>query len=98
MVDATTPKAEIAERVAVEADVLAGGLIVFVDQGKLSRLEYWTVEGEPPSRVPSAGRDPLRTPPLWGPKAYSVEKVSSTWPVQCLRGCTLTCASVSSFN
>ena len=51
-VDATTPQAEIAERVAVEADAPDGGLIVFVDEGRLSGLEYWTTTGETPAGFP----------------------------------------------
>ncbi|WAL66476.1 hypothetical protein ORV05_01235 [Amycolatopsis cynarae] len=34
----------------IEADVLegqGGGLMLFVDEGRLSCLEYWTVDGTP---------------------------------------------------
>ncbi|WP_370968541.1 hypothetical protein [Amycolatopsis sp. cg9] len=53
VVDDATPTAEITERAAVEADVPDGGLIVFVDEGRLSCLEYWTVEDEPPAAFPA---------------------------------------------
>ena len=52
-VDADAPTFEVAERVAVEADVPGGGLIVFVDEGRLSALEYWTVEDETPAAFPA---------------------------------------------
>lgn len=50
------PPAPIKTSVAVEADVPGGGLIVFVDDGRLSCLEYWTVEDEPPAGFPPAGQ------------------------------------------
>ncbi|WP_439383544.1 hypothetical protein [Amycolatopsis lexingtonensis] len=52
VVDNTTPTADITDRVAVEADVPDGGLIVFVDEGRLSGLEYWTTKDEPPTSFP----------------------------------------------
>ncbi|MBE1501054.1 hypothetical protein H4696_008154 [Amycolatopsis lexingtonensis] len=52
VVDDATPAAEITDRVAVEADVPGGGLIVFVDEGRLSGLEYWTTRDEPPTSFP----------------------------------------------
>jgi hypothetical protein len=45
-VDETAPAAGIGDRV-LEADVAGhGGLIVFVDGGRLSGLEYWTVHDD----------------------------------------------------
>ena len=55
VVDDATPTAKITDRVAVEADVLGGGLIVFVDEGRLSGLEYWTTKDEPPAAFPMPG-------------------------------------------
>ncbi len=56
-VDRTLPVAEVADDpVAVEADAPGGGLIVFVDEGRLSCLEYWTVEDEPPAAFPPPER------------------------------------------
>jgi hypothetical protein len=52
-VDATLPAAEVTGRAAVEADVPAGGLIVFVDDGRLSGLEYWTISDETPVAFPA---------------------------------------------
>jgi hypothetical protein len=49
-VDQATPVANVEGRVPIEADVLegqAGGLVLFVDEGRLSCLEYWTVDGTP---------------------------------------------------
>ena len=52
-VDRTLPVVAVADDpVAIEADVPGGGLIVFVDGGRLSCLEYWTVEDEPPAEFP----------------------------------------------
>jgi hypothetical protein len=51
-VAASAPTAAVAGRVAVEADVPDGGLIVFVDEGRLSGLEYWTTADETPSAFP----------------------------------------------
>ncbi|WP_290056936.1 hypothetical protein [Amycolatopsis solani] len=51
-VDETTPRAALEESVAVEADAPDGGLIVFVDEGRLSCLEYWTTTGETPAGFP----------------------------------------------
>jgi hypothetical protein len=56
-VDRTLPLATVAEApVAIEADAPGGGLIVFVEHGRLSCLEYWTVEDEPPAEFPPAGQ------------------------------------------
>ncbi len=52
-VDATLPVAEVTERAAVEVDAPDGGLIVFVDDGRLSGLEYWTTGDEPPVAFPA---------------------------------------------
>lgn len=40
--------AEVESRVAVDVDVADGGLILFVDEGRLSGLEYWSVADETP--------------------------------------------------
>ncbi|MET8853786.1 hypothetical protein [Amycolatopsis sp. NPDC004625] len=55
-VDEATPPAPIENSVAVEADAPGGGLIVFVEAGRLSCLEYWTVEDKPPAGFPPAGQ------------------------------------------
>ena len=52
-VDATLPAAEVTGRAAVEIDVPEGGLIVFVDDGRLSGLEYWTISDETPTAFPA---------------------------------------------
>ena len=52
-VDEAAPPAVLAGRVAVEADVPDGGLIVFADEGRLSGLEYWTTADETPTEFPS---------------------------------------------
>jgi hypothetical protein len=49
-VEDIAPLAEVASQVPVEADVLGGqggGLILFVDEGRLSCLEYWSVDDKP---------------------------------------------------
>ena len=51
-VDETAPVAGIEDSVAVEVDVADGGLIVFVDEGRLSGLEYWSVSDETPAEFP----------------------------------------------
>jgi len=51
-VDDGTPRAEVLDRVPVEAAVPAGGLLLFVDEGRLSCLEYWSTSGEPPAEFP----------------------------------------------
>lgn len=52
-VDRTLPVAAIIDDpVAVEAGAPGGGLIVFAEDGRLSCLEYWTVEDEPPADFP----------------------------------------------
>ncbi|MEV4057415.1 hypothetical protein AB0J55_39955 [Amycolatopsis sp. NPDC049688] len=56
-VDRTLPVAAVADDpVAIEADAPGGGLIVFVDDGRLSCLEYWTTADEPPAEFPPPGR------------------------------------------
>ncbi|MEU4253692.1 hypothetical protein AB0F15_40500 [Amycolatopsis sp. NPDC026612] len=55
-VDETTPRAAVKKSVAVEADVPDGGLILFVDDGRLSCLEYWSTADERPAGFPSAGQ------------------------------------------
>ena len=56
-VDRTLPVAAVADDpVAVEADAPDGGLIVFVEDGRLSCLEYWTTAGESPAGFPPAGQ------------------------------------------
>ncbi|EOD64364.1 hypothetical protein [Amycolatopsis vancoresmycina] len=55
-VDETTPSAPLKNSVAIEADAPGGGLIVFVDDGRLSCLEYWTTADEPPAEFPPAGK------------------------------------------
>jgi hypothetical protein len=53
VVDGTLPVAEVADDpVAFEADGPDGGLIVFVDDGRLSCLEYWTTADETPAEFP----------------------------------------------
>ncbi|HET6710630.1 hypothetical protein [Amycolatopsis sp.] len=47
-----TPRAQVESRVAVEAEVPDGGLIVFVEDGRLSGLEYWTTADDPPAAFP----------------------------------------------
>lgn len=49
-VDQAAPVADVTSRVPVQADVVEGqdgGLLLFVDDGRLSCLEYWTVDGTP---------------------------------------------------
>lgn len=55
-VDEAAPRAALKGSVAVEADVPDGGLIVFVDGGRLSCLEYWTTADETPAEFPPPGR------------------------------------------
>ncbi|MFB9683022.1 hypothetical protein [Amycolatopsis plumensis] len=52
VVNEATPRAPLRKSVAVEADVPGGGLIVFVDGGRLSCLEYWTFEDRPATEFP----------------------------------------------
>jgi hypothetical protein len=52
VVDEATPVAAVEDRMPVEADVPDGGLIVFVDEGRLAALEYWTVSDETPVEFP----------------------------------------------
>jgi len=52
-VDEAVPRAQVTSRMPVEADVPdGGGLIVFVDDGRLSCLEYWFTTDEKPSGFP----------------------------------------------
>ncbi|WP_103337067.1 hypothetical protein [Amycolatopsis sp. CA-126428] len=55
-VDGATPRSPKKESVAVEADVPDGGLIVFVGEGRLSCLEYWTTADETPAEFPPPGQ------------------------------------------
>lgn len=55
-VDETTPRAAVANSVAVDADAPDGGLILFVADGRLSCLEYWSTADERPARFPPPGQ------------------------------------------
>jgi hypothetical protein len=50
------PPAEVVQRVPVQAVVdgagYDGGVLVFVDDGRLSELEYWWVTADPPKEFP----------------------------------------------
>jgi hypothetical protein len=54
--DQSLPKAVVGHRMPVEADVdgagYEGGLILYVDDGRLSGLEYWWVTEEKPGSFP----------------------------------------------
>jgi hypothetical protein len=56
IVDPTLPLAEVTHRAPVEAPVEdggdPGGLILFVDAGRLSGLEYWWTGDEKPREFP----------------------------------------------
>jgi hypothetical protein len=56
VVDASLPKAAVGHRVPVEAAVggagYDGGLILYVDEGRLAALEYWWVTEEAPDGFP----------------------------------------------
>jgi hypothetical protein len=56
VVDRSLPTAIVARRVPVEADVegagYRAGLMLFVDEGRLSALEYWWVTDEKPAEFP----------------------------------------------
>ena len=67
-VDDAAPVAGIDSRVAVEVDVADGGLIVFVDEGRLSGLEYWSAADEPPAEFPPPERIRVVTAPLADPE------------------------------
>jgi hypothetical protein len=58
VVDGALPKAVVNGRVPVEAAVdgagHAGGLMLWVDDGRLSALEYWWVTDDMPDGVPPA--------------------------------------------
>ena len=56
IVDPTLPLAEVTHRAPVEAPVDeggdCGGLLLFVDAGRLSGLEYWWTADEKPREFP----------------------------------------------
>lgn len=56
IVNAEAPRATVVRRTPVEAvvdgDGYDGGLLLFVDDGRLSALEYWWVTEEPPDVMP----------------------------------------------
>jgi hypothetical protein len=58
VVDRSLPEAVVRHRVPVEAAVdgagYVGGLILYVDDGRLSALEYWWVTEEAPDGFPPA--------------------------------------------
>lgn len=58
VVDASLPEAAVGHRVPVQAAVDGaghdGGLILYVDDGRLSALEYWGVTEEQPGGFPPA--------------------------------------------
>jgi hypothetical protein len=58
-VSETAPVAEVEGRVAVDADAPDGGLIVFVDEGRLSWFEYWSIGDRAPAGFPPP--DEIRT-------------------------------------
>ena len=55
-VSAESPSADVVGRTpvqaAVDGDGYAGGLLLFVDDGQLSALEYWWVTDERPDLMP----------------------------------------------
>jgi hypothetical protein len=58
VVDGALPAA-VTSRTPVNAEVdgvTGGGLIVFVDEGRLSRLEYYSAEDSPPEDFPALDR------------------------------------------
>jgi hypothetical protein len=58
-VEDVAPVAEVVSRVPIEADVLGGqggGLILFVNEGRISSLEYWSVDDERPTEFPPPDR------------------------------------------
>lgn len=55
VVDGDVPIATVTSRTPVNAEVagvVGGGLMVFVDDGRLSGLEYYSAEDEPPRQFP----------------------------------------------
>ena len=56
VVDGLLPTAQVAKRVPVQAVVdgagYDGGLLLYVDEGRLSCLEYWWVTEDPPNDLP----------------------------------------------
>lgn len=67
IVSAKSPRANVANRTPVQADVdgdcYVGGLLLFVDDGQLAALEYWWVTEERPAVMP-----PLTA--IGGPTAF----------------------------
>jgi hypothetical protein len=57
-VDSEAPRAAVTSGVPVEANVVdeGAGLILFVADGRLSLLEYWTTEDETPTEFPTSDR------------------------------------------
>ncbi len=59
VVEGDVPLAPVVSRTPVNANVdgvLGGGLIVFVDDGRLSGLEYYTSEDQTPGSFPDLGQ------------------------------------------
>jgi hypothetical protein len=59
VVEGDVPLAAVSSRTPVNAEVdgvLGGGLIVFVNEGRLSGLEYYSVEDETPSDWPDVAQ------------------------------------------
>lgn len=59
VVEGDVPLAAVTSRVPVNAEVdgvLGGGLIIFVDDGRLSGLEFYSVEDSTPSELPDLDR------------------------------------------
>jgi len=56
VVELGTPRAKVRARVPVQAvvdgDGYDGGLLLYVDEGSLSALEYWWVTEDPPAVMP----------------------------------------------
>ncbi|NUS44617.1 MAG: hypothetical protein HOQ24_13130 [Mycobacteriaceae bacterium] len=52
-VDVTLPTAVVDSRIPVEAAVPDGGLILFVEEGRLSSLEYYHLAEDPPPYFPA---------------------------------------------
>lgn len=59
LVEPGSPRAQVVSRTPVQADVdgdgYIGGLLLFVDEGHLSALEYWWVTDERPELMPPVG-------------------------------------------
>jgi hypothetical protein len=59
VVEGDLPLAAVTSRTPVEAEVdgvIGGGLIVFVDDGRLSGLEFYSAEDSTPSQFPDLDR------------------------------------------